>query len=85
MDTAGNLGNGSTDSANYAVDTQRPSATIVVSVPALAAGEMATVAIIFDEAVTGLTITDFMVANGILSNVGQRNLYRHPDTKRQRH
>nr|WP_313527041.1 Ig-like domain-containing protein [Stutzerimonas kunmingensis] len=69
MDTAGNLGNGSTDSANYAVDTQRPSATIVVSDTTLKAGQTTTVTITFTEAVTGLGIADFNVDNGTLSNL----------------
>ncbi|MCQ4244745.1 Ig-like domain-containing protein [Pseudomonas stutzeri] len=69
MDQAGNLGSGTTDSGNYAIDTLRPSATIVVSDSALAAGETATVTITFNEAVTGLTIADFSVANGTLSNL----------------
>ncbi|WP_066253511.1 Ig-like domain-containing protein [Hydrogenophaga flava] len=69
MDQAGNIGSGSTDSGNYAIDTQRPTATIVVSDSALAAGETATVTITFSEAVTGLAIADFTVANGTLSNL----------------
>nr|WP_226945274.1 Ig-like domain-containing protein [Pseudomonas sp. EggHat1] len=69
MDQAGNLGSGTTDSGNYAIDTQRPTATIVVSDTALAAGETATVTITFSEAVTGLTTADFSVANGSLSNL----------------
>ena len=69
MDTAGNIGSGSTDSANYAVDTQRPSATIVVSDNSLKGGQTSTVTITFTEAVTGLGIADFNVANGALSNL----------------
>lgn len=69
MDTAGNIGSGSTDSANYAVDTQRPSATIVVSDTSLKGGQTSTVTITFTEAVTGLGIADFNVANGALSNL----------------
>ncbi|MGP0172268.1 Ig-like domain-containing protein [Pseudomonas sp. NCHU5208] len=69
MDMAGNIGSGSTDSVNYAVDTQRPTATIVVSDSTLKAGQTTTVTIIFSEAVTGLTTGDFSVANGALSNL----------------
>ncbi|PIA73449.1 hypothetical protein CDR19_08445 [Ectopseudomonas toyotomiensis] len=69
MDLAGNLGSGSTDSANYVVDTQRPTATIVVNDSALKAGQTTTVTITFSEAVTGLTTADFSVANGTLSNL----------------
>ncbi|WP_231740094.1 Ig-like domain-containing protein [Ectopseudomonas composti] len=69
MDLAGNIGSGSTDSANYAIDTQRPTAAIVVSDTALKAGQTTTVTITFSEAVTGLTTADFSVANGTLSNL----------------
>ncbi|WP_185267178.1 Ig-like domain-containing protein, partial [Halopseudomonas xiamenensis] len=68
-DAAGNTGSGTTDSNNYAIDTQRPTASIVVSDTALAAGETATVTITFSEAVTGLTTADFSVANGSLSGL----------------
>jgi hypothetical protein len=39
VDAAGNTGSGTTDSNNYAIDTQRPTATIVVTDTALAVGE----------------------------------------------
>lgn len=70
IDQAGNAGTGSTDSNNYAIDTQRPTATSVqVADTALKAGQTTTVTITFSEAVTGLTTTDFSVANGALSNL----------------
>ncbi|MEZ2772184.1 Ig-like domain-containing protein, partial [Comamonas jiangduensis] len=69
MDQAGNIGSGSTDSVNYAIDTQRPTASIVVTDTALKAGQTTTVTITFSEAVTGLTTADFSVANGSLSNL----------------
>ncbi|MFN3731705.1 Ig-like domain-containing protein [Comamonas testosteroni] len=68
-DAAGNSGAGTTDSNNYAIDTQRPTATIVVADTALAVGESSTVTITFSEAVTGLDLGDFTVANGVLSNL----------------
>ncbi|MCQ4266849.1 Ig-like domain-containing protein [Pseudomonas stutzeri] len=68
-DAAGNTGIGSTDSNNYAMDTQRPAATIVVGDDTLAIGETTVVTIIFNEAVTGLSLADFSVANGTLSNL----------------
>ncbi len=68
-DLAGNAGTGSTDSNNYAVDTLRPSASIVVADTALAAGETSTVTITFNEAVSGLTSADFTVSNGVLSGL----------------
>jgi hypothetical protein len=66
-DGAGNAGTGSTNSSNYAIDTQRPTATIVVGDTALRIGETSQVTITFSEAVTGLTNDDLMVENGTLS------------------
>ncbi|MDX1368711.1 Ig-like domain-containing protein, partial [Pseudomonas sp.] len=68
-DAAGNTGTGSTDSNNYAIDTLRPTASIVVADTALAAGETSSVTITFNEAVSGLTAADFSVANGALSSL----------------
>ncbi|MFG0805903.1 Ig-like domain-containing protein, partial [Pseudomonas fluvialis] len=69
MDLAGNIGSGSTDSGNYAIDTQRPTASIVVADTALAVGETTTVTITFSEAVSGLTSADFSVTNGSLTGL----------------
>ena len=69
VDAAGNAGAGTTDSSNYAVDTLRPTASIVVADTALAAGETSSVTITFNEAVSGLGVTDFSVTNGALSNL----------------
>ncbi|TFF04724.1 DUF4347 domain-containing protein [Pseudomonas sp. BCA14] len=68
-DLAGNAGSGTTDSNNYAVDSQRPTATIVVADSALTAGETSLVTITFSEAVTGFTNADLTVANGTLTAV----------------
>ncbi|WP_085582144.1 Ig-like domain-containing protein [Pseudomonas sp. R25(2017)] len=68
-DAAGNTGSGTTDSNNYAVDTQRPTATIVVANPTLAVGQTSLVTITFSEAVTGFTNADLTIANGTLSAV----------------
>ncbi|MBI6948312.1 Ig-like domain-containing protein [Pseudomonas koreensis] len=68
-DLAGNAGSGTTDSNNYAVDSQRPTATIVLSDSSLSAGETSLVTITFSEAVTGFDNADLSVANGTLSNV----------------
>ncbi|WP_409316473.1 Ig-like domain-containing protein [Pseudomonas sp. KCJK9016] len=68
-DLAGNAGSGTTDSNNYAVDSQRPTATIVMSDSDLRPGETALVTITFSEAVTGFDNSDLSVANGTLSNV----------------
>ncbi|HTH67837.1 MAG TPA: Ig-like domain-containing protein, partial [Rhodanobacter sp.] len=69
QDATGNAGVGSTDSNNYAIDTLRPTATIVVADTALAAGETSTATITFSEAVSGLTTADLTVANGSLSGL----------------
>jgi len=68
-DLAGNTGTGTTNSANYQVQTQVPTATIVVADPALKAGETSLVTITFSEAVSGFDNSDLIIANGTLSNV----------------
>ncbi|MFO1369154.1 MAG: Ig-like domain-containing protein [Marinagarivorans sp.] len=68
-DTAGNAGSGSTDSNNYAIDAERPSASIVVASSSLKAGETSLVTITFSEAVTGFTNGDLSVVGGTLSTV----------------
>jgi fibronectin-binding autotransporter adhesin len=68
-DASGNTGTGTTDSNNYAIDTLRPTASIVVADTALVAGETSTVTITFNEAISGLAIGDFTVANGVLSGL----------------
>ncbi|AZC34584.1 Ig-like domain-containing protein [Pseudomonas chlororaphis] len=67
QDLSGNTGSGTTDSNNYAVDSQRPTATIVLSDSSLKAGETSVVTITFSEAVTGFDNSDLTVANGTLS------------------
>ncbi len=69
-DLAGNAGVGTTNSNNYAIDTLRPTAFIVVADTALRIGETTTVTITFSEAVSGLSTGDFTVANGSLSGLG---------------
>ncbi|MFV0931163.1 Ig-like domain-containing protein [Pseudomonas jessenii] len=66
---SGNAGSGTTDSNNYAIDTVRPTATIVVADSALAVGQTSVVTITFSEAVTGFTTADLTVSNGTLSNL----------------
>ncbi|MFJ2985876.1 MULTISPECIES: Ig-like domain-containing protein [unclassified Pseudomonas] len=68
-DLAGNTGTGTTSSANYAVNTVIPTATVVVADSALRAGETTTVTITFSEAISGFTLADLSVANGVLSNL----------------
>jgi len=66
---SGNAGSGTTDSNNYAIDTQRPTATIVVADNALNIGETSLVTITFSEAVTGFSNANLTIANGTLSAV----------------
>ncbi|WP_050546096.1 Ig-like domain-containing protein, partial [Pseudomonas syringae] len=66
---SGNAGSGTTASNNYAIDTQRPTATIVVADSLLAIGETSQVTITFSEAVSGFSNADLTVANGTLSAV----------------
>jgi hypothetical protein len=68
-DAAGNAGVGTTDSNNYAVDTVRPTATVVVADTSLIIGETSLVTITFNEAVTGFDNTDLTIAGGTLSAV----------------
>ncbi|WP_032807893.1 Ig-like domain-containing protein, partial [Pseudomonas tolaasii] len=68
-DLAGNAGSGTTDSANYVIDTVRPTATIVVADTNLAVGETSLVTITFSEAVSGFTTADMTVANGTLTGL----------------
>ncbi|MBC3875799.1 Ig-like domain-containing protein [Undibacterium flavidum] len=71
IDAAGNTGLGSTSSANYSVDTLRPTANIGLNISlndsALNVGESATVTITFSEPVVNFTNADLTVENGILS------------------
>jgi hypothetical protein len=69
QDAAGNTGLGSTDSNAYRVDTERPSATILIADTALAAGESTLVTITFSEAVSNFSNADLLIAGGTLSAV----------------
>ncbi|MCW8205104.1 Ig-like domain-containing protein, partial [Verminephrobacter aporrectodeae] len=59
-DIAGNAGQGSVRSGNYAVKTQGLTATITLADTALAAGETTTVTFTFSETVTGFTREDIV-------------------------
>jgi len=69
QNVSGNVGVGTTDSNNYAIDTQRPTASIVVANPLLGIGQTSQVTITFSEAVSGFDLSDLSVANGTLSNL----------------
>ena len=68
-DIAGNTGSGSTNSANFTIDTVLPTATLMVADTALKAGETSLVTITFSEAVSGFSNADLTIANGTLSTV----------------
>ena len=69
IDGAGNAGGGSVSSNAYVIDSQRPTAAIVMSDPALLAGQTSQVTITFSEPVIGFDNSDVSVANGSLSNL----------------
>ncbi|MBL7090090.1 Ig-like domain-containing protein, partial [Acidovorax sp.] len=68
-----NAGIGSTNSNNFTIDTQRPTATISLNDTALRVGETATATFTFSEAVTGFTNADLTIANGTLGSVSSSN------------
>ncbi len=68
-DYAFNTGVGTTDSNNYAIDTQRPTASVVVADSTLLADTSSLVTITFNEAVTGFTTADMNVVDGTLSGL----------------
>ncbi|WP_262300076.1 Ig-like domain-containing protein [Microvirga sesbaniae] len=70
-DLAGNVGTGTANSANYAVDTVRPALAsgITISDSKLAIGQTATVTFTFNKAVIGFDIADVTVPNGTLSQL----------------
>jgi hypothetical protein len=63
----GRPGTGTSTSANYTVNTVRPSASVTVSDKVLTPGSSAAVTIRFSEAVTGFDSADVTVAGGRLS------------------
>lgn len=67
--SSSNAGIGTTDSNTYAVDTARPTATIVLADTALTTGETSLVTITFSEAVSGFNNSDLTIGNGSLSTV----------------
>jgi hypothetical protein len=71
-DAAGN-GGAAGGTPAIAIDTLRPTATIVLADPALAAGQGSLVTITFSEAVLGFGNADLTVANGTLSAVSSRD------------
>ncbi|GIO56865.1 Ig-like domain-containing protein [Paenibacillus cineris] len=68
-DLAGNAGEGTINSANYEIDTVRPTATIVVADNELKSGETSLVTITFSEAVSGFNLSSLTASNGTLSNL----------------
>ena len=68
-DAATNAGSGSSSSANYTVNTVRPTVTVDVSDTALQIGETSLVTFTFSEAVSGFSNANLSVANGSLTAV----------------
>ncbi|MFL1495679.1 Ig-like domain-containing protein, partial [Pseudomonas antarctica] len=68
-DLAGNVGSTVAVSNNYAQDSERPTATVVVANPNLGVGQTSQVTITFNEVVSGFDLSDISAANGTLSNL----------------
>jgi hypothetical protein len=68
-DAAGNAGNGATASNNFAIQTVRPTASIVVADAQLQAGETSMVTITFSTPVSGMSNSVLTVENGTLTAV----------------
>ncbi|MCG7286515.1 Ig-like domain-containing protein [Cellulomonas sp. ACRRI] len=66
-DLAGNTGAGTTTSAAYSVDTQRPTASIASSVATVRTGETATVVAVFSEPVSAPTGPGLAATSGTLT------------------
>ncbi|MCW8209839.1 hypothetical protein D8B24_23210, partial [Verminephrobacter aporrectodeae subsp. tuberculatae] len=66
-DDAGNAGTGSASSANYSVDTVRPTATITLADSALTVDETTTVSFRFNKPVNGFDTDDIVYTNGTLT------------------
>ncbi|MFD2365132.1 Ig-like domain-containing protein [Pseudoduganella sp. GCM10020061] len=72
-DASGAPGLGSSTSANYTVNTVRPTAIVRVGDKILAPGETALVTVQFSEAVSGFDINDLSVIGGSLSGLSSLN------------
>ncbi|MNQ64825.1 hypothetical protein D3C85_792620 [compost metagenome] len=68
-DLVGNTGNTVAVSNNYTLDSELPSATVVVANPNLGVGQTSQVTITFNEAVSGFDLSDISIANGTLSDL----------------
>ncbi len=66
-DIAGNAGSGTTSSANYSIDTKRPTVIVSLDNSALKIGDTATVTFTFSEVPTLFTVADVSAPNGNLS------------------
>ncbi|WP_339298666.1 Ig-like domain-containing protein [Paenibacillus sp. FSL R5-0623] len=67
------VGVGITTSSNYAIDTIRPTANIIIAGTVLTAGQTSLVTITFSEAVTGFDVADLLVENGTVSDLSSSN------------
>jgi VCBS repeat-containing protein len=67
-DAAGNTGTGTTDSANYTIDTLRPTIAISSDKSSLKAGETATITFTLSESASDFVEGDIAVSGGTLSN-----------------
>lgn len=65
-DLVGNAGTGTTSSANYEIDTRRPTATVVVTHSRIGIGQTADVTITFSEPVVDFNNANVTITNGTL-------------------
>ena len=73
-DAAGNANVAGKAAANYAIDTKAPTvSSVTLSDSKLSVGETSGVTVVFSEAVSGLTSSDFVVDSGSISAVASTN------------
>ncbi len=68
-DIAGNAGEGTTDSNNYAIDTKEPTVEVAMDSYAFKVGETTTVTFTFSEAPTDFTADDVTIGTGTIETI----------------
>jgi len=71
-DIAGNAPSGSTSSANYAIDTKRPTVSINSTDNALKVGDTTTVTFTFSEDIQNFDLTDVTAPNGTFGSLSSK-------------
>jgi len=73
-DEASNVGEGTTDSNNYAIDTKEPTVEVTMDSYALEVGETTTVTFTFSEAPTNFTADDITIGSGAIGAINSTTL-----------